>query len=298
MKGRQMFGLGLTAALLAVATPAIVAQSGNHVLVAGPVISRRLAYGLEPRQGLTLYTRGRERAPLIVYLHGGGWSAGSPLDGARGAQPDHWTSRGYAYATIAYRYVPSVTVEDQLRDVAQAIAYLRRQDGVDGRHIVLLGHSSGATMAAQLGTDPQWLTGAKVPFDALKAVALLDPSALDLAPLMSQTGNPVVERYFRPAFGDDPVRHSNLSPMKHLDAPNAPAWLILSDAANGFAAMQSADLVAGLIGAGAQAHWVPVPGTTHMRLNNEIGASGDAATAQIDAFLSEVLPDSRRPRFR
>ena len=267
-------------------------------MVAGPTVARPLAYGSEPRQGLQLFTRGKESAPLIVYLHGGGWSAGSPTDGARGGQADHWTSRGYAYATVGYRYVPQVTVEDQLRDVAKAIAFLRRQPGVDGRRLILLGHSSGATMAAQLGTDPQWLAEAKVPLDAVKAVVLLDPSALDLAPLLTQVGNPTVERFFRPAFGNDSARHSRLSPMKQVEAPNALAWLILTDAANGFAATQSADLVAGLIGAGATARWLPIAGTTHMRLNNEIGAQGDAATARIDAFLADALPETQRPRFR
>jgi acetyl esterase/lipase len=292
-----MIGLSLSAALLAAATPAIVQQAGAHVMVAGPTISRSLTYGSEPRQGLELFTRGKERAPLIVYLHGGGWSAGSPKDGGRGAQPDHWTSRGYAYATIAYRYVPAVTAEDQLRDVAKAIAFLRRQSGVDGRRIVLMGHSSGATMAAQLGTDPRWVTEAKVPFAALKGVVLLDPAVLDIPPLMA-TGSPALDRHFRPAFGDDPVRQSALSPMKHVEPPNAPAWLVLADAANGFAVGQGADFVSGLIGAGAEARSVPIAGTTHMRLNSEIGRPNDRATAEIDAFLGRLLPEMQRPRFR
>ena len=86
--------------------------------------------------------------------------------------------------------------------------------------------------------------------------------------------------------------------MKHGAEPNAPAWLMLHDANNGFAAMQSGDFAAGLIGAGAAARVEAIPGTTHMRLNNEIGADSDRATALIDAFLAETLPETRRPRFR
>ncbi len=294
-----MIAMAIAALLLSAVTPAIHAQSGRHVLVAGPVVARTLTYGKEPRQAATLFTReGARRAPLIVYLHGGGWSAGSPRDGSRGAQTGHWTRNGYAYATVGYRYVPAATAEDQLRDVAQAIALLRRQAGVDGSRIALIGHSSGGTMAAQLGTDPNWLEKAGVPFTALKGVVLLDPSVLDIPPVMAQLGAPIVERYLRPAFGDDPVRQSELSPVKHVEPPNAPAWAIVADANNGFASAQGSDFAAGLIGAGASAKVIPIAGTTHMRINNEIGQRDDRATAEIDAFFAGIFPEVRRPRFR
>lgn len=300
MRGLDVIGLCVSAAVLGTATPAIVAQQGPRLQMAGPMLSRVIAYGPEPHQGLTLYTRKASgRAPLIVYLHGGGWSAGSPGDGANGAQANHWTGLGYAYATVAYRYVPAVTAEDQLRDVARAIAKLSRERGVDPGRIILIGHSSGGTMAAQIGTDPRWLQSAKVPFNAVKAVVLLDPSVLDLPPAMAQRGAPIVERYLRPAFGDDPARQSALSPMKQVEEPNAPDWLIVTDAANIFAQAQGADFAAGLIAAGADAATVvPIAGTTHMRLNNEIGRPDDKATAEIDAFLTRALPAMQRNRRR
>lgn len=295
MRGLDVIGLSLPAALLGAATPAIVAQTGPRMEVAGPTTERAIIYGPLPRQGLKLYARARAgKAPLIVYLHGGGWSAGSPGDGANGAQADHWTARGYAYATVAYRYVPMATAEDQLRDVARAIAVLRKEKGVDPSRIILIGHSSGGTMAAQIGTDPRWLEGAGISFDALKAVVLLDPAVLDLPAAMAQRGAPLVERYLRPAFGDDPARQSDLSPMAQVEEPNAPDWLILADANNPFAQDQGASLAAGLIGAGVDEATVKaIPGTTHMRLNNEIGRPGDAATAEIDAFLARALPETR-----
>jgi arylformamidase len=289
----------LSALLLTVATPNIADQTGPRVLVAGPTVARTLTYGPEPRQGLELFTRGKERAPLIVYVHGGGWSAGSPKSGTRGTQADHFTASGYAYATVGYRYVPQVTLEQQLGDVARAIAFLRRQSGVDPDRIVLIGHSSGGHLAALLGTDPSYLRAAKVPFEALRAVVLLDPAVLDVPPALAGPGNPVIERYFRPAFGDDPARQSALSPLRQTEPPNAPYWLSVHDGANLFAGTQGAELSAALIGAGTmEASAVPVPGTTHMRLNNEIGAPGDRATAAIDAFLARALPENQRPRLR
>jgi arylformamidase len=298
MRGDAMIGI-LSAALLAAATPAIVAQQGPRALVAGPVLKQALVYGPEQRQYLELFTKARAgRAPLIVYLHGGGWSAGSPKAGSGGAQAEFYTARGFAYAGIGYRYVPGVSVEQQLGDVARAIAFLRKRPEIDGRRIVLVGHSSGAHMAALLGSDPAHLEAAGVPFAAVRGVVLLDPAALDVPPLMAARGNPTIERYFRPAFGDDPARWSALSPMKQAAAPNAPAWLILHDANNLLAGQQGAELAAGLIAAGAGARVEAVAGTTHVRLNDEIGQAGDRASDAIAAFLAEAMPDTRRSRFR
>jgi acetyl esterase/lipase len=291
---------GIAAALLAAGTPAIVEQTGPRVLVAGPMARQALTYGAEPRQGLELFTRAAAgRAPLIVYLHGGGWSAGSPRAGSGGVQAEHFTSRGFAYATISYRFVPTATVEDQLRDVAAAIAFLRRQNGVDPDRIVLIGHSSGAHLAAMVGSDPAWLEAVGTQFGAVKAVMLLDPAALDIPPIMAMGGGGTVERYYKPAFGDDPARQSALSPMKHVEPPNAPAWLMLHDVNNPLAAMQSGDFAAGLRAAGTNHVAVePIAQTTHLRLNDEIGRPDDVATGLIDRFLAGALPETQRPRFR
>lgn len=291
----------LVAGLLAVQTPVVVAQQGSHAMVAGPMLSREVRYGPAERQAATLFVREKAgRAPLIVYLHGGGWSAGTPKAGAGGAQAEHWTGLGYAYATAGYRFVPDVPVEEQVADVARAVAALRRQKGVDPKRIVLLGHSSGAHLAALIGTDPSWLDKAGVPFDAVKAVVLLDPAGLDLPPILEGgRGEPTVERFYRPAFGGDPARQAALSPFRQTRPPNAPAWLMLHDRANQLAAVQSRQLSVGLIAAGArEATVIAVADTSHVRLNDEIGRPLDPATAEIDAFLARTLPELQRARTR
>lgn len=298
---KAMLGMIVSAGLLAAATPAMIAQSGPHVLVAGPAVSHELHYGSAPRQVAQLFEREKSRhAPLIVYLHGGGWSAGTPRAGSAGAQADHFTGAGYAYATVGYRFVPEISVEQQLADVAQGIALLRRQKGVDADEIVLLGHSSGGHLAALLGADPAWLDRAGVPFEALKAVVLLDPAAIDIPPIMEAgRGIGTVARYYAPAFGDDPARQAALSPLRHAEAPNAAWWLMLHDVNNPLAGMQSEQLSVALIAAGArEATVVPIKGTTHLRLNDEIGRPGDPATVEIDAFLARVFPDTQRARMR
>jgi acetyl esterase/lipase len=298
---KAMLGMIVSAGLLAAATPAVVAQPGPHVLVPGPVVARELHYGPAPRQVAQLFVREKAgRAPLIVYLHGGGWSAGTPRAGSAGAQPDHFTGAGYAYATIGYRFVPEATVEQQLADIAQGIVLLRQQKGVDRNRIVLLGHSSGGHLAALLGADPVWLEKAGVPFETVKAVVLLDPAAIDIPPIIAAgRGAGTVARYYQPAFGDDPARQAALSPLSHAEAPNAPAWLMLHDVNNPLAGLQSQQLSVALIAAGArEATVLPVQDTTHLRLNDEIGRAGNNATVEIDAFLARIFPETRRARMR
>lgn len=288
------------AALLAAATPAIEAQQGSRRLVGGAVEVETRAYGPAPRQQLRIFTRrAAGRAPLIVYVHGGGWSAGTPDAGAIG-QPAHFTARGYGWATAGYRFVPEARVEEQEADLAAAIAAARRARGVDPNRIVLVGHSSGGHLAALLATDPRWLAAAGVPFASLKAVILLDPAALDPAMILgSGAVGGTIDAFFRPAFGADPARWAALSPLAQAAAPNAPAWLILHDRANTLAGYQGQQLAHDLVQAGAAPVAVQaIDDTTHLRLNDEIGRAGDPATARIDGFLDRIFPDMTRPRRR
>ncbi|HXD02186.1 MAG TPA: alpha/beta hydrolase, partial [Novosphingobium sp.] len=75
------------------------------------------AYGSAEKQVLDIYWTGEgPPAPLILFIHGGGWSMGSKKDGESG-QPGYFVTQGYAYASLDYRLVPDVKVEDQLSDV-------------------------------------------------------------------------------------------------------------------------------------------------------------------------------------
>lgn len=287
------------AALLAAATPAIEARQGAVRRIGAPMAMRDGRYGAGERQQWRLFTRGARPAPLVVYLHGGGWSAGTPLAG-QGEKPAHFTARGFAYATIGYRFVPAATVEAQLAEIAGAVAALRREQGVDPDRIVLLGHSSGAHLAAMLAADPRWLEGAGVPIATVRAAVLLDPAALDVtAFLRPGAKGGTIDAFYRPAFGEDRARQWALSPLAHAAAPNANAWLFLHDVGNVAAAVQSQQLARELAAAGAAPVRVqPVSGTSHVRLNDEIGRPDDAATAAIDAFLAALFADLRRPAFR
>jgi len=258
---------------------------------AGAMPTATVSYGNDARQAIDFYrAKGAGPAPLIVFIHGGAWSMGDKRQ-ASGRKPAHFTGAGYAFTSINYRLVPQATVEQQAADVASAIDMLRfraEEYGIDPNRIALMGHSAGAHLAALVATDPQYLKAADVPMGAVKAVVLLDGAGYDVAAHM-KSGGPVVQKLYGPAFGDDPKRQAALSPMSHAAAPSAASWLALYVEGRDASLGQSRAFVQALEKAGAKARAVGVPDSSHSDLNQNLGMAGDAATAEVDAFLKAAL---------
>lgn len=252
-----------------------------------PASTRELSYGADARQALDLTpVPGVGKAPLLFFVHGGGWAIGDKR-GAAGEKAGFATGQGYAFASANYRLVPQARVEDQLADLAAAIAFARAQPGVDPDRIVLMGHSAGAHLAAMLGSDPTWLAQAKVPMASIRGVVLLDGAGYDVGKQIADAGNRARGMYDQ-AFGSDPRRHAALSPLTHAAAPNAARWLILPVASRPDSNAQSKALADALRRAGAAVTLSPQPGKTHASLNRELGRAGDPATAEVARFLTAV----------
>lgn len=248
--------------------------------------ARTIAYGSNAAQRLDLYVpeapRPAKGYPIVVYVHGGGWSKGDKQMVQQ--KPDFFNAQGWAFASVGYRLLPEAPVEQQAADVAAAVARLRRDAatlGIDPARIVLMGHSAGAHLSALVGTDPQWL-GADMA--ALAGVILLDGAAYDVAEQMRQ-GSFMTKRTYEPAFGTDPSRQARLSPTLHAAAPNAPRWLILYVSRRADATAQSNALGQALQQAGGKVQLEGIDGESHMTINRELGLAGNPQTDKVEAFL-------------
>ncbi|MEO7504680.1 MAG: alpha/beta hydrolase [Sphingomicrobium sp.] len=247
-----------------------------------------LAYGSDPKQRIDFVRPVLNRTvPLIVHIHGGGWSIGDKTH-AIGAKAAHFNGLGWAFASVNYRLVPAATVEQQAGDVASAVAYLRAhaiERGLDPDRIVLMGHSAGAHLAALVASDPAYFKAAGVPMAAVRGVVLLDGAGYNVTQQMARPGN-MVSGMYDAAFGRDPRRQAALSPTRHAAAPNVADWLIMPVATRRDSTAQSSALAAALTRAGTRATVVPVPDTNHAALNRQLGVAGDFATGRVDAFLA------------
>lgn len=257
--------------------------------------AQTLSYGSNPLQVLDFYrAQGTARpAPLVLFVHGGGWKRGSKDNAAGGWKQVHYPAAGYAYASINYRLVPDATVEQQAADVAAALKHLlTRADalGIDRTRVVLMGHSAGAHLVALVGTDEQYLRGAGLSFADLDGVIPIDGAAYDV-PAQMQDGPKIMQDTYAQAFGTDPARQRALSPTLQAAAPNAPAFLIPHvQRADGI--RQSDALAAALRAAGARAETASFEGTGlkgHGEINRSMGDPDYAATPIVDAWLKRVF---------
>ena len=92
---------------------------------ADPQVHRDLAYA-EPkneRQTLDVFapTEGKNH-PVIVWIHGGGWTKGSKNGMQK--KPEAFTEKGFIFVPINYRFVPNVTVKEMTGDIAKAIRWV------------------------------------------------------------------------------------------------------------------------------------------------------------------------------
>ena len=254
-----------------------------------PAGTREIAYGADARQRFDLLKPAAGKAPVLLFIHGGGWSIGDKRAGEAVKGP-HFTAQGWAFISANYRLVPQATVEQQGADIASIVAWVRSHaaaEGLDPDRIVLMGHSAGAHLAALEGTDPRYLAAVGVPISAVKAVVLLDGAGYDIAAQMARPGNPVAGMYDA-AFGKEPARQQALSPTLHAAAPNVANWLILPIDRRDDSKAQSEGLAAALRRAGASAKVVPIPGESHASLNQGLGETGDFATDEVDKFLATI----------
>jgi arylformamidase len=230
-------------------------------------------------------------APLVIFVHGGGWKRGDKRNATGQYKAAHYTSQGYAFASVNYRLVPEATIEQQAQDVANAIAWLHgkaAQLGIDKSRIVLMGHSAGAHLSALVGTDPQYLQNAGLSHSVLRGVIPLDGAAYDV-PVQLTEGPSFMHETYKQAFGTDLKRQIALSPTHQAEAPNAPSFLILHvDRDDG--KKQSANLANALRNAGTLAQVTHIKGRGlkgHMEINRQLGKPDYPATPVVDAWLKD-----------
>ena len=91
-----------------------------------------------------------EESPLVVWIHGGGWRAGSKEK----CSVKWLTEHGFAIASISYRLTDKATFPAQIHDCKGAVRWLRANADKYGYRtckIAVAGSSAGGHLAALLG---------------------------------------------------------------------------------------------------------------------------------------------------
>jgi arylformamidase len=250
---------------------------------AGMVIYQNIPYAtiqnVDPNLlSLDVYApNGVKDLPVILMIHGGGWSIGDKATPDVGTnKATYFTAQGYVYVSINYRLSPDVQHPAHIQDVAAAVSWvLENIDdyGGDPAQLTLMGHSAGAHLAALVATDERYLAAHGHTLSELSGVVLLDGAGYDI-PLVLDTWTDA-----------SPVTH--VAPEKGI-----PPFLILHTE-RAAAVAESNELAALLQAAGVPAWTYLAEGKTHASINDDIGDIGDDMTEQIKLFLENQDPYRR-----
>lgn len=240
------------------------------------------AYGEHPRQRLDIYApAAREQAPVVVFFYGGRWSRGERADYRFAAQA--LTELGVIAVVPDYRVYPEVTFPAFVHDGAAAVAWVHRgirAYGGDPDRVFVMGHSSGAHIAAMLATDERFLAGHGLEPGWLSGfIGLAGP--YDFLPLQSDT----LRRIFAP-----PERFPASQPVRFVNGDEPPMLLIHGLDDGTVIPRNSRRLAAAVREAGGEVTTRFYPDTGHVALAAALGRPLRSAAPVLDdvgGFLRE-----------
>jgi acetyl esterase/lipase len=223
--------------------------------------------------------------PLVLYVHGGGWSALDKTEGFANGLLQH----GFALACIDHRFTEEAIFPAQLYDCKAAIRWLRAhadQYGYAPEKIGAIGDSSGGHLVSMLGVtnnnpDFEGTEGTPGVSSSVQAVAdyfgpsnmlTMDPTAADSA----------VPRL----IGGQPAQNveaaKKASPVFYADPNSCPFVIVQGDADKIVNPQQSVDLNAALQKAGVDSTLYMIPGAGH-GVNN--GKATDLCVALFNKYI-------------
>ena len=218
----------------ACSTPDVPPEGGGEVNEAIDVVYA--AMGGEEQRLDVAWPKTIGPHPLVVIIHGGGWSAGTRELYRKDTR--RLASIGYVAATIDYRLCNKAKnrFPAGIVDVRCAVRWLRSQAnayGIDRSRVVALGASAGGHLAAMLGvqSDATGLDGDCPVMDqpvSVSGVAAYYPPLDVRTPKKTYKGIMVkgVEEFLGALAEDVPKVATLASPMAHVDAKDAPFLLL------------------------------------------------------------------------
>lgn len=202
-----------------------------------------VSYGPYERNVLDFWkAEGDGPRPLLVYIHGGGWTNGDKK--RESSYYKTYLDKGVSCAAINYRLTPGSPLPAPVHDAARAIQFLRSKSAdwnIDPDHIALTGGSAGACtsmwlllhddMADPDASDPVLKESSRVCAAAVSAgQTSIDPKVIEgwLGP------NVLKHRMINLAVGEPTIadalknyeqhksNYVEFSPYNHVDAKDPP----------------------------------------------------------------------------
>jgi acetyl esterase/lipase len=274
---------------------------------AEPTIIKDVEYARAPDRALHLdlyLPDGASGAPLLVWVHGGGWEAGS-----KAQMPlEPFIDRGFAVASLDFRPASAARFPGQVHDIKAAVRFLRAADEryvYDAGRIAILGASSGAHLAALVGVtagNQELEGGLGEHLDESSAVQAIVSyfGASNLTTILTQSTpfglgvrNPALTRLLGALPADNEALAKLASPVFHVDAADPPLLLLHGDQDPQMPINQSHELQGAYQRAGLTADFIVVHGVGHGGGEFYAGGNLDRVAAFLD---TQLRPKGRRNR--
>ncbi|CAN5529138.1 alpha/beta hydrolase [soil metagenome] len=264
-------------------------------------IKRDIPYAspAQERQVLDVYSpKDAKSLPVIVWIHGGGWQTGDKSGVL--LKPQAFMDKGCVFVATNHRLLPTVDMGTLIRDVAKAVGWVHgniEKHGGDPTRLFIMGHSSGAQLAAILCTDDRYLKAESVPMASIRGCVPVDGDTFDVPAIIETAetrrrvhGLPQAKYGHREKFGNDPQMHKDFSAVTHVAKGKAiPRFLILHVAEHPDTTAQAQRLANVLKDAAIPVNLFGAKDTTHGRINADLGKPEDPATKAVFAFVENNL---------
>ena len=203
-------------------------------------------YGSHARNVLDFWqAKGTGPRPLLVYIHGGGWTGGDKKRGAKTIEA--YLDKGISYAAINYRLTGQAPLPAPVHDAARAIQYLRTQGqawSIDTSRIALTGGSAGACTSMWLllhddlanpdSADPvrrqstrvcaAAARGGQTSIDPKVVEGWVGPNILQHRMINLSVGEKTIEEALK-NYEHHRALYLEFSPINHLDGDDPPLFL-------------------------------------------------------------------------
>ena len=255
----------------------------------------------EFRQTLNVYAPAKKPtmpAPVVFWIHGGGWQGGEKTSVQ--LKPKFFTDLGYVFVATNHRYVKSVPMNEIFADIAKSLHWTHdhvAEFGGDPERIVIMGHSSGAQLAAYLAIDERPLKSEGLSLSMFKGCVPVDADTFDIPAVIElatanrkAAGKPEPKYGHREIFGSKLELWIDYSATHHVAAGKGiPPFLILYDSAAALTPDQAKRLEGALTSKGITAKTYGATNTSHGKINSDLGLPNDPVTAEVVSFLKTVL---------
>jgi acetyl esterase/lipase len=163
----------------------------------------------------------RANAPIVIAIHGGGWTRRSREDMNEVAL--ELARKGFAVFNISYRLAPKYRFPEQVKDIRAAIRFLSdnaKEYGYDINRLALYGYSAGGHLAALVGMANDLERGPK---DTVKIKAVVAGGTP--ADLTKYEDSELVVKLMGGKYSEMRDAYKKASPMFHVNRGDPPIFL-------------------------------------------------------------------------